>query len=169
MQNISVSKISLIATLVLHLMLVAVFYFSWTRKNETPPPVVVLEISMLGDKSASKKHESKSHYLKPDNQNNVQHYHSEKETDVSNESEKMAPVFNPLPQIPDDLREEAFVSEAIARFYIDAAGVVARVELIKPCANPRLNSLLLKSLRSWKFAASKAGSTQDIRVRFRVE
>lgn len=78
-----------------------------------------------------------------------------------------------LPQIPDELRQEAFSSYAIARFYILANGEI-KVELIKPCSNPELNRLLLKSLRKWRFEpAVKNGvaidSSQDIRVDFRVE
>ena len=65
-------------------------------------------------------------------------------------------VHNPLPQIPEELRLEAFQSEATARFYIDIAGNVEKVDLIKSCANPRLNNLLLKALRQWKFSPSRA-------------
>ena len=68
-----------------------------------------------------------------------------------------------------DLREDAFSSEATARFHVAPNGSVANVELIKPCQNPRLNNLLLKSLKNWKFESSTAGFTQDIRVTFSVE
>ena len=86
-------------------------------------------------------------------------------------SGKLSPIFHPLPQIPDELRLEAFNSKALARFYISAAGEVVKVELLKPCANPRLNSLLLKSLKKWKFPASNNGKDlqQDIEVEFKVE
>ena len=39
---------------------------------------------------------------------------------------------------------------AIARFQIAADGTTT-VELIKPTQNPRLNRLLLDTLRTWKF------------------
>lgn len=58
---------------------------------------------------------------------------------------------------------------------IDASGFSSiSVELIKSCNNPRLNQLLLRNLRKWKFApANIAGvttaSTQDIKVNFKVE
>jgi protein TonB len=84
-------------------------------------------------------------------------------------SQKIAPLFSPLPQIPDDLRSEAFSSEAIARFHIAADGLVVEVEMIKPAANPRLNHLLLRSLKNWKFAPTSAAFTQEIHVRFSVQ
>lgn len=79
----------------------------------------------------------------------------------------------PLPEIPEELRQEAFNSYAIARFYIAANGEV-KVELIKPCNNPKLNQLLLQSLRKWRFSAAtqfgvNVDSTQDIKVKFSVE
>ncbi len=79
----------------------------------------------------------------------------------------------PLPEIPEDLRQEAFNSYAIARFYIAADGDI-KVELIKHCSNPRLNKLLLQSLQKWKFSPASFGgvpvdSVQDIKVNFKVE
>ena len=88
--------------------------------------------------------------------------------------EKIATITaRPLPEIPEELRQEAFNNYAIARFHIAADGS-ATVELIKPCNNPRLNQLLLQSLRKWKFSpAHTAGiavsSTQDVKVNFKVE
>lgn len=161
--------VSFFAALLLHSLLVVMIYFSVFRKHASPPPAVVLEISLLSDKANESHENNKSHYLKLDEQAKVQHYHKSSDFDLSDTAEKFAPVFNPLPQIPNDLRDEVFESVAVARFFIDAAGSVARVELIKPCANPRLNNLLLKSLKSWRFSATAANSTQDIRVSFKVE
>ena len=78
-----------------------------------------------------------------------------------------------LPQIPDELRDEAFKSFAVARFHINKNGNV-KVELIQPCSSPQLNRLLLNSLQKWQFApATKNGapidSVRDIRVDFKVE
>lgn len=92
---------------------------------------------------------------------------------AENQNQSAAPSFGPLPKIPDDLREEAFQSYAIARFYIDAEGSF-RVELIKPCNNPRLNFLLLESLKKWQFIPEKkfgvsVATIKDIRVEFKVE
>ncbi|WP_408272627.1 energy transducer TonB [Paraburkholderia agricolaris] len=81
-------------------------------------------------------------------------------------------ISQPLPELPDDLREQAYQTVATARFAIHADGSVD-VELIKPTPNPRLNQLLLEALRKWRFfPAMQAGhpveSRQDIRVHFNV-
>jgi protein TonB len=77
-----------------------------------------------------------------------------------------------MPQIPDDLREEAFSSAALARFHITVDGSVS-VELAKPTPNPRINRILLESLRKWRFMpAIKNGkpvsSTEEIVVKVEV-
>jgi protein TonB len=82
-------------------------------------------------------------------------------------------IVQPMPQIPDDLREEAFSSTALARFHIAADGS-AKVELAKPTPNPRLNWILLDSLKKWRFIpAIKNGkpvaSTEEIVVRIEVK
>jgi protein TonB len=59
-------------------------------------------------------------------------------------------LIQPIPVIPDDLRQEAMSESAIARFEIAVDGTVT-VALIKPTQNPRLNRLLLDTLRNWKF------------------
>ncbi len=82
-------------------------------------------------------------------------------------------IIRPMPQIPDDLREGAFNSAALARFHIAVDGS-ATVELAKPTPNPRLNRVLLDSLRKWRFIpAIKNGkpvaSTEDIIVKIEVK
>jgi protein TonB len=82
-------------------------------------------------------------------------------------------IVRPMPQIPDDLREAAFSSVALAHFHIAVDGSV-KVELVKPTDDPRLNRILLASLRNWRFApAIKAGrpieSTEEILVRIEVK
>jgi periplasmic protein TonB len=59
-------------------------------------------------------------------------------------------LIQPLPTIPDELREEAMSEAATARFQIAVDGS-ATVELVKPTQNPRLNRLLLNTLKNWKF------------------
>jgi protein TonB len=81
-------------------------------------------------------------------------------------------MSQPLPSLPDDLREQAYQTVATARFTIHADGSV-EVELIQATPNPRLNQLLLDALRRWRFfPALREGrpveSTQDIRVHFNV-
>ncbi|HKR41123.1 MAG TPA: TonB family protein [Paraburkholderia sp.] len=83
------------------------------------------------------------------------------------------PVIQPLPVLPDDLRESAYQAIALARFTIHPDGSVD-VALVKPTQNPRLNQLLLETLRNWHFfPAMKQGhpveSEQDIRVHFNIE
>ena len=82
-------------------------------------------------------------------------------------------IVRPMPQIPDDLRRDAFNAIAIARFHIAADGS-ATFELAKPTPNPRLNQLLLEKLKDWRFfPAMRDGkpvsSDQDIRITFEVK
>jgi protein TonB len=77
-------------------------------------------------------------------------------------------INRPLPEIPEELRYEAYHSYAIARFYIKKDGSVSAA-LIQPTSNPKLNYLLLNSLKKWQFEMSDKESIQDIRVDFRVE
>ncbi|MFM0236714.1 energy transducer TonB [Paraburkholderia phytofirmans] len=81
-------------------------------------------------------------------------------------------IAQPLPELPDDLREQAYQTVATARFVIHVDGSVD-VELLKPTQNPRLNQLLLEALRKWRFFPALQGghpieSRQDIRVHFNV-
>lgn len=82
-------------------------------------------------------------------------------------------IYRPTPTIPDDLRDEAFSAAALARFDVAADGSVT-VVLVKPTQNPRLNRLLLESLKSWRFFPEmKDGkpipSSQEILVHFEVK
>ncbi|HEX7910895.1 MAG TPA: TonB family protein [Paraburkholderia sp.] len=83
------------------------------------------------------------------------------------------PLAQPLPDLPDDLREQAYQTQATARFLIHADGST-EVELIKPTPNPRLNQILLTALHQWRFfPAMQSGhpveSQLDIRVHFNVD
>ncbi|WGS52598.1 TonB family protein [Paraburkholderia sp. D15] len=82
-------------------------------------------------------------------------------------------IAQPLPELPDDLRDQAYRTVATARFTIHADGSID-VDLVKATPNPRLNQLLLEVLRKWRFSpAMQAGhpmeSRQDIRVHFNVD
>ena len=82
-------------------------------------------------------------------------------------------IVRPMPQIPDELREDAFNAVAVARFHITADGT-ATFELAKPTPNPRLNRLLMEKLREWRFfPAMRDGkpvpSDQDVRITFEVK
>jgi|WetSurMetagenome_2_1015567.scaffolds.fasta_scaffold00709_4 periplasmic protein TonB len=69
---------------------------------------------------------------------------------VPDSNRSAQPSAQPLPVIPDDLRQDAMSEVATARFHIAFDGSVT-VELVKPTQNPRLNRLLLQSLKSWRF------------------
>jgi len=158
----------------IHGLLFAALFFSFAKKTAKKteiPPVSVINIVNSNQVTQEKK--SSKHYdLKPqkNQKETFLHFHEKSVQDLRDAvSQKVEPIYNPLPQIPDDLRQEAFESSAMARFYIASDGTVSKVDLIKPCANPRLNHLLLKSLKNWKFASSSINSTQEIRVNFSVQ
>ncbi len=82
-------------------------------------------------------------------------------------------IIKPMPQIPDDLRGEAFSTSVLARFHVAADGS-ATVELTKPTPNLRLNSIVLSSLKKWRFMpAIKNGgpvaSIQEILIKIEVK
>jgi outer membrane biosynthesis protein TonB len=85
------------------------------------------------------------------------------------DAKKIAPLFQPLPEIPLDMRSEFFSTKIIAKFYIEKDGSVSNVELLEVSHNPRLNLLLLKSLKKWHFEPSNQALTQIINVKFAVE
>lgn len=156
--------------LAIHGLLFAALFFSLAKETEIPPVSV---INIINSNPAAQEKKSSKHYdLKPqkNQKETFLHFHEKSAQDSTDAaSQKVEPIYNPLPQIPDDLRAEAFESSAVARFYIASDGTVSKIDLIKPCANPRLNHLLLKSLKNWKFSSSSIDSTQEIRVNFSVQ
>jgi periplasmic protein TonB len=81
-------------------------------------------------------------------------------------------IFNPLPKIPDELRDRASSAEALARFDIRPDGTVL-VELVTPTPDPLLNRVILETLRTWRFfPATENGkpvaSSQEVRIRLEV-
>ena len=81
-------------------------------------------------------------------------------------------IFNPLPKIPDELRDRASTAEGLARFEIRADGTVS-VELANPTPDPVLNRVILETLRTWRFfPATENGkpvaSSQEVRIRLEV-
>ena len=82
-------------------------------------------------------------------------------------------IVQPMPQIPEDLRAEAFKSSALARFHIAVDGS-AEVELARPTPIPRLNRILLDSLKKWRFIPAIRGgvpvaSIEEILVKIEVK
>jgi periplasmic protein TonB len=81
-------------------------------------------------------------------------------------------LSQPMPVLPDDLREQGYQLTAVAHFTVHADGSF-EVELVKPTQNPRLNQILLETLHHWRFfPAMENGhpveSEQEVRVHFSV-
>ncbi len=82
-------------------------------------------------------------------------------------------IVRPMPKIPDDLRDEALSAVALARFHVSVDGT-AMVELVKATQNPRLNRLLLETLKNWRFFPSMkdgkpVASTQELSIKVEVK
>ena len=78
-----------------------------------------------------------------------------------------------MPEIPDELRQDALNAVAIVRFHVATDGT-ATVELVQPTPHPRLNRLLLDTLKNWRFfPAIKDGqpveSVYPLTFRFEVQ
>jgi len=77
-------------------------------------------------------------------------------------------MYAPTPTIPDDLREGTFSTMAVARFKVSSDGSV-EVSLVKPTPNPRLNQILLDTLKQWKFfPAMKDGIATNSEFEVRI-
>ncbi|MES2677845.1 MAG: hypothetical protein V4612_06010 [Pseudomonadota bacterium] len=143
--------------------------FSWWifLANHQVEKVVNVDANLIVESKSAVKNSSVSAPLKTESAT------EKSSTALENQNQNAAPNFRPLPKIPDDLRNEAFQNYAIARFHIAADGSFT-VELIKPCSNPKLNFLLLESLKKWQFIPEKhlgifVATTKDVRVEFKVE
>jgi len=77
-------------------------------------------------------------------------------------------LYAPVPKIPDELREDAFEAVAVAHFKISYDSNV-NVSLVTPTSNPRLNQILLDTLRQWRFfPAMKGGIAIDSEFNVRI-
>ncbi len=77
-------------------------------------------------------------------------------------------IYQPKPELPEDLRDETMHTVIRARFHIAVDGSVT-VELIQAAPDPRVNQVILNTLKTWQFfPATEAGkpvpSTQDVDV-----
>jgi len=82
-------------------------------------------------------------------------------------------IYSPTPKIPDDLREEAFQAVAVAHFEVSYDGSV-KVTLAQPTPDPRLNQILLDTLKQWRFFPAMRGgvaidSVFDLRIPITVQ
>ncbi len=59
-------------------------------------------------------------------------------------------IFQPMPELPVELRRHNVEWVAVARFKVAADGS-AEVELVEPTSEPSLNRLLLATLKRWRF------------------
>jgi protein TonB len=92
---------------------------------------------------------------------------------VGSDSGGARALFAPKPVIPDDLREQAFHTVAVAHFRVSYDGEV-QVTLTRPTESPRLNELLLEALKQWRFfPAMRNGvaidSQFDVRIPISVQ
>jgi len=82
-------------------------------------------------------------------------------------------LYAPVPTIPDELREEALDTVAIAHFKVGYDGQVD-MTLVKPTSNPELNQILIHTLKQWRFfPAIRSGvaiaSEFDVRIPITVQ
>lgn len=170
--------LSIITSIIIWLIVICGFGFFSLNTKQFPTPKITIDAEMIGEEIGEKKrpqlkqekskekHDDKISDLRAkETKNNHHDHHLSENVKIA----KAKIVSQPLPQIPNELRKEAFETKAIARFYILANGEVEKVELIKMANSPQLNYLLLKSLRKWKFEEKMENSTQDIEVVFEVK
>ncbi|WP_124704971.1 energy transducer TonB [Sulfuriferula multivorans] len=82
-------------------------------------------------------------------------------------------LYQPKPTLPEDLRDETIHTVVMARFHIKPDGS-ATVELTQAAPNPRVNQLILNTLKTWRFfpaiqAGKPVASVQDVKVAIDVE
>ena len=81
-------------------------------------------------------------------------------------------LYQPMPEIPEELRHRELSVVAMARFHVAADGS-ATVTLLQATADPRLNAALMSALQKWRFFPAMdngrpIASTIDIRVPIEV-
>ncbi|MHB8167559.1 MAG: energy transducer TonB [Sulfuricella sp.] len=77
-------------------------------------------------------------------------------------------LYQPKPTLPEDLRDETIHTVVMARFHINPDGSTT-VELTQAAPNPRVNQLILNTLKTWRFfpaiqAGKPVASVQDVKV-----
>jgi protein TonB len=89
-------------------------------------------------------------------------------TGMGSDSSGARALYAPTPDIPDDMRDEPFQAVAVAHFTVSNNGDV-RVSLTQPTANPRMNQILLDTLKQWRFfPAMKSGIAVDSEFDLRI-
>ena len=166
---------SLLLSFFIWLLILLIIHISFFKEAKKPQVSFVIDAKMVGDFSQKKQEITQKQPKIEKNQpisqkTNKKPLKNAKNTQkITKNSQRAVPTHNPLPEIPDNFRKEAFENEAIALFHISKEGKVKKVVMIKPCKNPYLNFILLKSLKKWRFSPSKNDFTQEIKVKFKVE
>lgn len=154
------------------------FSFFAVKNNIDLESEIAIDAEMIGDlveekiaaspTEASEEIDKISDLKKKTHQKKTMHHdhHYKDEEKIKSQTPKI--LHRPLPQIPSSLRKEAFKTKAIVRFYVDKEGHVQKFEFIKSASNPKLNFLLMKQLKHWKFEARAEDFTLDVNVGFEV-
>lgn len=92
---------------------------------------------------------------------------------VGSDSGGARAIYAPTPEIPDDMREDPFQAVAMAHFKVSADGQV-EVVLVKSTQSPRLNEILLETLKQWRFFPAMRGgvavdSEFDVRIPISIQ
>ena len=175
---------SSILAIIIFVLIVVIIGLELNKNKLSPLVSLEIDAEMIGDFNQHQ-HNSKPQKqsidrppLDDSRNSKIQHQHVDNKHHDNNKTpseqsnnklaQKVQILSRPLPEIPEDLRYEAFSSEIIAKFFIAKNGEVKEVKLIQPSRNPRLNFLLLKSLQKWKFTASNSETSEIINVKFTV-
>ncbi len=101
--------ISFCAAFLLHFALLASLYFSFSKTN--PQPEITLEIELISPQDLTqKKKTAEIINLKKETHSKEDHLHAKEDKASGHVTKNLEPVFHPLPEIPEDLRDEAFSS-----------------------------------------------------------
>jgi outer membrane biosynthesis protein TonB len=173
------STLSFSAAFLLHASLLAALFLHYSH-NKPEKISLVIDAYIIDKTNQQAQQNRKEHHKDSDNHHQEQHRDEKNGTHEAklaaesqhsshqHEATKAEPIYKPLPEIPQELRYEAFNCQVVARFHIKTDGS-ATAELAQPCENPQLNYLLLKSLKQWRFEPSSSARTSEIKVNFRVE
>jgi hypothetical protein len=174
----------ILATLT-YIILAIFLCLNFKKNRELMPVSLEIEADIVGDinqhqhNSSFTSNKNFSKIVLPDATNNSQHQHLDKNfehkpdslknlSQPDSQAQKIAPIYQPLPEIPEDLRYDFFAIEIMAKFFIAKSGEVYDVELVRSSDILRLNMILIKSLMKWRFAPQDNEKTEIIRVKFAV-
>lgn len=172
--------------LLIYLLLLSIFGFIVYKVTKAPEVQVVVEAELINQEPQHEEPQTETAKEEPKIEESIidnQKFKKSKERKVEPKADKYSkeerknaeivkrsdPIYQPLPSIPNEFRYETLNTIAKGRFYVNAQGNVTKVALIKPCSEPKLNHILLKQLKKWKFKEGTVAFVQDINVTFKVE